>query len=370
MSLKVYQRKRNFDETPEPKGKKSKRALKNKKLRFVVQMHEATRLHWDLRLEFDGVFKSWAVPRGPSLNPLDQRLAVFVEDHPLEYGSFEGIIPSGNYGAGTVMLWDEGTYLERGSKDGKESQVAMKKNFEKGHLTFVLSGKKLNGEFALIKLKKSNDEKAWLLVKKRDEHSSYKRTEIPDNNSVKTGRSIEEIAAESQKKGNVWLPAKKRKEKDSPMKLVKTKAPPATKSIEKKKLPSKSSSDPMPRKIKPMIATVARGEVSGGDWVFEPKSDGLRALAEVEGKRVSLYSRSGLPFERKFPKIVDELKSLNLVAALDGDIVEGHYIVSDILYHDGKDLRKEPLQKRKQVLEAVVSNGKYIELVSENSNAK
>src|SRR4051812_24578283 len=132
MTLRVYNRKRKFNETPEPKGKKSDRSGQ---LRFVVQMHAATRLHFDLRLEFDGVFKSWAVPKGPSLNPLDQRLAVFVEDHPLEYGSFEGIIPKGNYGAGTVMVWDEGTYFERGSDTRKKSEAAMRKNFEKGHLT-------------------------------------------------------------------------------------------------------------------------------------------------------------------------------------------------------------------------------------------
>ncbi|MGE0633536.1 MAG: DNA polymerase ligase N-terminal domain-containing protein, partial [Pseudobdellovibrionaceae bacterium] len=150
MSLRVYNSKRKFDQTPEPKGKIYKKGQGH--LRFVVQMHSASRLHFDFRLEFGGVYRSWAVPKGPSLNPLDQRLAVFVEDHPIEYGSFEGIIPKGNYGAGTVMIWDEGTYVERGSEGREDSEAAMLKNFEKGHITFVLEGKKLNGEFALIKL--------------------------------------------------------------------------------------------------------------------------------------------------------------------------------------------------------------------------
>src|SRR5262245_7524894 len=200
--LKLYHRKRKFDQTPEPRGKIEK--SRKGPLRFVVQLHRATRLHFDLRLEFGGVFKSWAVPKGPSLNPLDQRLAVFVEDHPIEYGSFEGIIPKGNYGAGTVMVWDRGTYVERGSEGRADSEAAMKKAFEKGHITFVVDGEKLKGEFALIKLKKDSSEKAWLLVKKRDEHSTYKRSENPHELSVKTGRSIDEIAREAEDDGDVW----------------------------------------------------------------------------------------------------------------------------------------------------------------------
>src|SRR5262249_38021617 len=161
------------------------------KLRFVVQMHEASRLHYDLRLEMDGVYKSWAVPKGPSLNPLDQRLAVFVEDHPLEYGKFEGIIPKGNYGAGTVMIWDSGAYQERTFHSRSESEASLMRGLEKGQLTFLLEGDKLRGEFALIRLKGrsgrygNSDDRAWLLVKKRDEHASYKDV-TKQNLSVKT----------------------------------------------------------------------------------------------------------------------------------------------------------------------------------------
>ena len=142
MGLKEYQKKRRFKHTPEPKGKVSR----TRQLQFVVQKHEATRLHYDFRIEVDGVLKSWAVPKGPSMNPLDQRLAIQVEDHPMEYGSFEGIIPKGNYGAGTVMLWDKGTYEERHSTGRKASEDALRKGLAQGRITFVLRGEKLRGE--------------------------------------------------------------------------------------------------------------------------------------------------------------------------------------------------------------------------------
>ncbi len=365
MSLKVYNRKRKFDQTPEPKGKKVKGSGD---LRFVVQMHDATRLHWDLRLEFDGVFKSWAVPKGPSLNPLDQRLAVFVEDHPIEYGSFEGIIPKGNYGAGTVMIWDEGTYIERGSTGRKDSEAAMKKAFEKGHITFVVSGQKLNGEFALIKLKKDAGQKAWLLVKKRDEFSTYKKSEIPDNNSVKTGRSIEEIAEESEAAGNVWLPKQKKQNANATKTVAKNffKSAP----IEKSKIDFKKTAakEPMPRKIKPMLPTASRYGVEG-QWIFEPLLDGYRTLAEIEGKKVHLYSKSGISFDKKFPDILQDLKSLNSDLVLDGEIVEAKgkafYYIYDVLFYAGRDLRKEELGKRKAALKELISKHKYFDLVPE-----
>ena len=265
-------------------------------------MHDATRLHFDFRLEFDGVFKSWAVPKGPSLNPLDQRLAVFVEDHPLDYGSFEGVIPSGNYGAGTVMIWDEGTYQERSSSDRATGQTHMKKGLAKGHLTFILHGEKLKGEFALIKLKKDSSDKAWLMVKKRDEFATYKRTSSFDNLSVVSGRTMDQISARAEKEGAVWISSARRKSKKEPEALKKP-ATKAAKTIAKPAQPRRVES--MPRKNKPMLATASYEPVSGREWLIEPEVDGLRAMSEVEGRRVHLYSKSGLPFEKKFPAVIE-----------------------------------------------------------------
>jgi bifunctional non-homologous end joining protein LigD len=195
MSLKKYQEKRKFDRTPEPRG--SRRRSRGP-LRFVVQKHWASRLHYDFRLELDGTLKSWAVPKGPSLKPDDKRLAVMVEDHPLEYASFEGIIPEGNYGAGTVMVWDEGNYCSRQTADRAESERLLREGLEKGHLTFVLYGQKLKGEYALIKLKRGGASE-WLLVKKRDQWASDKDVTREDI-SAASGRTREEIAAD----GKVW----------------------------------------------------------------------------------------------------------------------------------------------------------------------
>jgi bifunctional non-homologous end joining protein LigD len=166
MGLGLYKKKRNFKNTPEPTGKV---AAAGKKLCFVIQRHAASRLHYDLRLELDGVMKSWAIPKGPSLNPKDKRLAVMVEDHPMEYNNFHGVIPKGNYGAGTVDIWDEGTYIPDPLHVKSKNQSAeLRKMLEKGQLKFVMKGKNLNGSFALVRLR---DEKNWLLIKHRDEYA-------------------------------------------------------------------------------------------------------------------------------------------------------------------------------------------------------
>ncbi len=168
MTLKEYDKKRNFNATAEPKG--SLKKSKEKALHFVVQMHQASHLHYDFRLELDGVLLSWAVPKGPSLNPEDKRLAMHVEDHPFDYRKFEGIIPEGNYGAGEVIVWDEGTYEAVNASSLKESEKALRQGMEKGHLSIILHGHKLNGEFALIRMK--DQDKQWLLIKKNDDYAS------------------------------------------------------------------------------------------------------------------------------------------------------------------------------------------------------
>jgi bifunctional non-homologous end joining protein LigD len=194
VTLKKYQEKRQFDRTPEPRGKKGRATGP---LRFVVQKHQASRLHYDFRLELDGVLKSWAVPKGPSLNPKDKRLAIMVEDHPLDYRTFEGTIPKGNYGAGTVMVWDEGPYCSRQTADRKEGERVLREGLNKGHITFLLYGKKLKGEFALIKLKRGGDN-AWLLVKKQDAWASGADVTKEDRSAV-TNRTLEEIGDDPPK---------------------------------------------------------------------------------------------------------------------------------------------------------------------------
>lgn len=181
MPLENYQKKRNFDSTSEPKAKSASTGesslveaapIKSKDmLEFVVHKHFASHLHFDLRLELDGVLKSWAIPKGPSINPKDKKLAVMVEDHPLEYKDFEGIIPEGNYGAGKVYIWDYGTYHALDTDDMQQSSRILREGLEKGHMTFILNGEKLRGEFALIRLKKASP-KDWLLIKKNDEFAA------------------------------------------------------------------------------------------------------------------------------------------------------------------------------------------------------
>ena len=198
MSLSLYKKKRSFSKTPEPEGGKS--TSKNQLL-FVVQKHDASHLHYDFRLEMEGVLKSWAIPKGPSLNPEDKRLAMMVEDHPFDYRTFEGIIPEGNYGAGTVIVWDEGTYepLENASNNKKENEKNLLRQLHAGSLKFVMHGKKLKGEFALVKTS-YRGENSWLLIKHKDDYASTEDITKKDK-SVTSKKTLEQVEKTSDR---IW----------------------------------------------------------------------------------------------------------------------------------------------------------------------
>jgi bifunctional non-homologous end joining protein LigD len=341
VSLGQYKAKREFSRTPEPEG-----AVQESRgpLRFVVQKHHARRLHYDFRLEAGGVLKSWAVPRGPSLDPVDRRLAVMVEDHPIEYGEFEGVIPKGNYGAGTVMVWDAGVYGVVGAGTRAQTEKTVLDGLAKGRLKIVLQGQKLKGEFALFRTGRG-DEKNWLIIKHRDSFASTQPV-VEDDRSAKTGRTSEEIAGNPE----YWLPNRNKAKVD----LADA---PETK---------------MPRNIRPMLAVAKEEPFDDPNWIFEIKWDGYRAIAEIDSAKVRLYSRSQLSFEERYPPIIDSLKQLGHQAVLDGEIVvvdsagkprfqmlqnygkakEGTlvYFVFDLLYIDGHDLRGLPLSRRKEIL--------------------
>src|SRR6266576_2242794 len=441
MPLEEYKRKRRFAETPEPAGKVEKKSQH----RFVVQKHRATRLHYDFRLKMEGVLKSWAVPKGPSLDPADKRLAMQVEDHPVSYYDFEGTIPEGNYGGGTVMVWDAGTWeplspvpVNGEYVPGTEKEAAAM--LAKGDLKFRLKGKRLNGDFALIHMngrRPGSKETEWLLIKKKDE-SVVPGFDIDKyDTSVLTGRTMSQIAGDrgsaewtSSPRGKLkaaWLADavaranKKRKalttentgatqkskkkslaEKEvtasSAAKSLSTKSG-WKKSTKKSFVPPVSSvvknlpgaiERPMPTKIRPMLATSVEHPFDNPGWLFEIKWDGYRAIAFIEGDSVRLVSRNHNDLTGQFPELRDLTKFVKARnAILDGEIValddqgrpsfslmqqrtgfqpgkrrvpgrEGLpilYYAFDLLYLDGYDLRKVGLEKRKELLQSVLTSG-------------
>lgn len=343
MGLKDYFKKRSFKETPEPKGRPRK--AKGGKLAFVVQEHHARTLHYDFRLELDGVLKSWAVPKGPSLNPHDHHLAIQTEDHPFEYRKFEGVIPKGNYGAGNVIIWDEGWYEAR-QGDPANSQATLRKELKKGHLTFVLHGKKLQGEFALIKMPDASEDNAWLLIKKEDEYA--KQSDITkQDESIKTHRKVDDLGGKS----------------------------PDISSYPKKA---------RPWAIKPMLCTLVDEPFSKEGWLFEIKWDGYRAIASKHASDLQLYSRNGLDFMQKYAPITEALRTIKQDVILDGEIVavdgegashfewmqhwhkeaqgELRYYIFDILWLDGRDVRTMPLVQRKQLLKTILPKSDVLQL--------
>ncbi len=363
-SLQRYHKKRDFKETPEPRGARTKGS--SKRLRFVIQKHHATRLHYDFRLEADGVLASWAIPKGPALDPKERRLAMHVEDHPMDYRTFEGIIPKGNYGAGEVIVWDEGTYeLAEGNDPAEE--------IAKGKIKFILHGKKMRGEFTLVRIKGRTSESGdpWLLIKDKDEYVDPKYDIEKDDKSVKTGRTLKSY--EEDPNAPHWISSKK--------------SASGQKAAEKKAA-TRAKRDPVPHIKTPMLATLVDEPFDGDDWLFEIKWDGYRAICTVyEDGRMELVSRNGLDFLTKFPDL-DALRSAwtTLPIVVDGEIVsldaQGRssfqrlqesltsrrdgarakkraaltFAAFDVLYADGRDLRKTPLEERKAILQHVIAD--------------
>jgi bifunctional non-homologous end joining protein LigD len=380
VALEIYRKKRRFTVTPEPRGRKAASGGDQ----YVIQKHAARRLHYDLRLELDGVMKSWAVTRGPSLDPNQKRLAVHVEDHPIEYNSFEGTIPEGEYGGGTVMVWDRGTWTPDGDPH---------KAYAKGHLVFDLDGEKLHGRWHLVRMRgrDSDRHENWLLIKARDDAARVPRD--PDilqqeSRSAVTGRSIEEIAAGKGGKKRVWHSNRVAKAEPNSHRAFKDKigkiaARPASRPRAKtnrratganqKKEPKKRRSA-LPDFVPLSLATLYDQPPAGGEWLHEIKYDGYRMEARLDDGDVQLLTRKRQDWTQRFEPVADAVGRLPAATALlDGEIVvenargisdfsllqidlkDGRtdrfiYYVFDILHLDGRDLFNEPLLARKAAL--------------------
>lgn len=451
MALEEYKRKRRFEETPEPPPKVEKKS----RHRFVVQKHEATRLHYDFRLELDGVLKSWAVPKGPSLDPADKRLAMQVEDHPVSYFDFEGNIPEGNYGAGSVMVWDVGTWqpLSPVPVEGKYvpgTDAEAREMLAKGDLKFRLDGKRLKGNFALIKMRSrrpGSKGTEWLMIKKHDDSvvEGYDAGEIDE--SVLSGKSMDEIAGDARarewkssrpasrgKLKAAWLAdavakldqkkklqkqngkktaesaektrrVRTKKDTEEHRELSKESPPPQKTSIAKRagapapQAPSEEECAgspvrrPMPSAIHPMLAESIEEPFDGRDWLFEIKWDGYRAVTFIENGKARFVSRNQNDLTPRYPELKDLPKFVKAKnAILDGEVValdpEGRssfslmqqrtgfqsgtrrarpnpdvpvlYYAFDLIYLDGNDWRRVPLQERKSKLASILRTGDFL----------
>ena len=317
--LTEYRRKRDFRVTAEPRGGIEVPRL-GRALAFVIQKHAASHLHYDLRLELGGVMKSWAVPKGPSLDPADRRLAVQVEDHPIEYNTFEGIIPQGEYGGGTVMLWDRGTYEPVAMTDGEDPERALRRELHRGRLTVRFFGERLRGVFSLVRTSAGDDDSAkpqWLLMK-RDDEDAQRGSDITRDarTSVATGRTMESIAAEASRVWHSNRAEGRGRRAESKGRRGESRELPA---------PQPTSRSPRPAQLTPMLATVADEPPNGEEWTFEPKYDGIRILAFVADGSVSLLSRNGNAKTAQFPEIAKALADVSRARrrsfVLDGELV-------------------------------------------------
>jgi bifunctional non-homologous end joining protein LigD len=323
--LTEYQQKRDFTRTKEPSGEKAVAPARAGRLRFVIQKHAARNLHFDLRLELDGVMKSWAVPKGPSLDPKVKRLAMQVEDHPIDYNTFEGTIPHGEYGGGTVMLWDRGTYSSDVATSPAEEEDAIREGLNRGDLKITFHGDRLHGSFALVRMKWSRDRSSsakpqWLLIKHRDEFSTDEDVVADNMTSVDTGRTMEEIAAG---KAKVWHSNREPKAKSS-VTNASTNAPAKSSGKSVVAQTSSKSARVSQASLEPMYASIG-SEIPGEGWTFEEKYDGVRVLAFATAGDVKLITRNGKDKAKQFPEIVAALKKLSSQArrtfVLDGEIV-------------------------------------------------
>jgi len=391
--LNEYKRKRDFKKTPEPEGEPaqpsgqtsepsaqtrsgSRRQTKsgsNDSLKFVIQKHDARKLHYDFRLEIDGVLVSWAVPKGPALDPREKRFAVQTEDHPMDYGGFEGSIPAGEYGAGEVIVWDHGTYTpdEDGQlswHDREEAQRRMQESLKSGKISVFLQGEKLKGSWTLVKLKnKDKDNKEWLLIKHHDPFAQLNSDPTEQDQSVITGRTLHDI-----KEGKVAGSRKRKK-----VELGKA--------------------SPFPKLIPPMLASLADTPFSRNGWVFEPQVDGIRAVAYIRNGGVVLRSRRGVDLTGQFPILAKRLAQYKTDMVLDGAIIalneKGRpsfqqlqlrlgltrgadidiaecktpifYYVFDIMYGDGRDLQNLPAWQRREILQDLVVPRQEIRLIEQ-----
>ncbi|WP_047488440.1 DNA ligase D [Terriglobus sp. TAA 43] len=384
--LARYRSMRDFSVTAEPSGKQKSTSAAS--LPFVIQKHAATRLHYDFRLGWNGVLKSWAVAKGPSYVVADKRLAVQVEDHPMEYGGFEGIIPRGQYGGGTVMVWDQGTW---------EPHVDVEEGLRKGSLKFALNGTKLQGNWTLVRMggKAAQEAKPnWLLIK---EHDEYERTpddpaiteEMPD--SAVTGRSLEQIAEasthiwnskETATEGQAWYRQRARGADTASSGTAKVTTPskkaPTFNNASLAKLPKEK----LPEFIKPQLAQEATAPPSGDEWLHEIKLDGYRMQARKQGSRVQLFTRSGLDWTHRMKSVAEAIKTLPVQdAILDGEVVvldekglssfahlqasfeknEKHpltFFLFDLLHLNGHNTRGLPLKERKRLLHTLLDDEK------------
>ncbi|MBX7146026.1 MAG: DNA ligase D [Alphaproteobacteria bacterium] len=333
-NLNIYNKKRDFSKTLEPKGKINKKHT----YRYLIQKHDARRLHYDLRLELDGVLKSWAVTKGPSLDPNDKRLAVEVEDHPIKYKDFEGTIPHGLYGGGTVMLWDEGYW---------EPINDPHKGLHSGKLEFILHGKRLKGQWTLIRMKSQEKRTNWLLIKYNDDvaqDNDYDNLLKTYHTSVRSHKSMDEIAQNNSTQNN------------------------------KKQNSSKIFKKKLPKFIAPQLATLSNTFPEGSHWIHEIKFDGYRIQTHFDQKEIIMFNRTGLDWTHKFRFIADKLSKLPIqTAILDGEIIvpdthgissfkmlqetlsqgqssQFQYYIFDLLYLNGHDLTSLPLIQRKELL--------------------